>query len=136
MPVTSKSSTYFVDMRKLRERFSRERAIRGVSRATIEAETGIHSTVLIGFENHERAVGVDVFVTLCRWIGANPSDFVNRRRSAIVRHIDTPDQRQIRLAHAFLDANGFEAKGGETAVETMIRVITASATPAEVTPDA
>jgi hypothetical protein len=123
MPVTSSNSVYYVDFDKLRDRFKAEREIRGVSRSVIEAETGIHGTVLIGFENHGKKLGVDTFVTLVKWIGANPSDFVQRRRGAL-RHIDTPEQRQLRLAMAFLDKEGVERPNGEQVVETLIRLLT------------
>lgn len=123
MPVTSSNSVYYVDFDKLRDRFKAEREIRGVSRSVIETETGIHGTVLIGFENHGKKLGVDTFVTLVKWIGANPSDFVQRRRGAL-RHIDTPEQRQLRLAMAFLDKEGVERPNGEQVVETLIRLLT------------
>ena len=123
MPVTSSNSVYYVDFDKLRDRFKAEREIRGVSRSVIEAETGVHTTVLIGFENHGKKLGVDTFVTIVKWLGANPSDFVQRRRGAL-RHIDTPEQRQLRLAMAFLDKEGVERPSGEQVVETLIRLLT------------
>lgn len=123
MPVTSNNTVFYVDFESLRTRFAQEREIRGVSRAVIETETGIHSSILINFEKHGRAIGADTFVTIARWIGQTPGDFVKRRKSA-VRHVDTPEQRQLRLAMAFLSKEGVEKKDGELVVETMIRLLT------------
>ena len=123
MPTVSEKSSHYFDFDKLRTVVRNEKEVRGLYLTKIAESSGVHVTQLTRFLNTEtETLGVDLTVSIVKWLGAKVEDFIVARRPG-KKHTDTPDQRQIRMAQKFLERNSIERDGKETAVETMMRML-------------
>lgn len=123
MPVTSNNSSHYFDYDKFREAVKAEKEIRNVTITSIADAIGMHVSQLTAFLNDDRGtIGSDFVASLLVWLGVKFEKFVIARRP-IAKHVDNDQHRQVRVAQAFLKRNDFEAIKGETAVETMMRLI-------------
>jgi hypothetical protein len=123
MPTVSEKSSHYFDWEKFRVTLKNEKEIRGVYLTRIAEVTGVHVSQITRFLNNEaETLGVDLTVSLVKWLGVKVEDFIIVRNAA-KKHTDTPEQRQLRMAQKFLERNGIDRDGKETAVETMMRLL-------------
>lgn len=123
MPVKSIKSSHYIDYDKLRDAVRKEKEARAVYLQAISNDTGIHSSQLTRFLNTEsETIGIDLTVSMIKWLGRKVEDFTVARRP-VKAHVDSPEQRQLRMARTFLDRSGLEAREGETAIDTMMRLL-------------
>lgn len=123
MPTVSEKSSHYFDWDKFRQTVRNEKEVRGQYLTVISSATGIHLSQLTRFLNGEaETMGVDLTVSLIKWLGVKVEDFTVARKGA-KKHVDTAEQRQIRMAQKFLERNGIERDDKETAVEAMMRLL-------------
>lgn len=123
MPSVSRNSNYYFNFDTLRNDLRKEKEVRAVYLTTIADQTGIHTSQVTRFLNEEGAtLGVDLTVTLVKWLGRKVEDYTVVR-NPIAKHIDTPEQRQLRVADSFLRRSGLERQEGESAIDAMMRLL-------------
>ena len=123
MPTISEKSSHYFDWEKFRKDLSREKEIRAEMLVSMSKDTGIHAAQLTRFLNGDsETVGVDLTASLLKWLGRKFEDYTVARFKT-VKHTDTPEQRQLRIARTFLESQKIESEDGETAVLTMMRLL-------------
>jgi hypothetical protein len=128
MPHISDKSSHYFDWEKFRSDLAREKEVRVEMLTKMSQTTGIHASQLTRFLNGDsETIGVDLTASLMKWLGRKFEDYLVPRFKT-VRHVDTPEQRQLRTARTFLEMHKIEPLEGETTVETMMRLLSQAKT--------
>ena len=113
---------YYIDVDAIRVLFNNEKALRGVSLAEIEEQTGVLAVGLSRFSSGKQTLSGDSLITLIKWANGDVLRFIKRRGTAH-KHVDTPEMRQLRIGAAFLHSMDVTVEQGESPVDTMIRLL-------------
>lgn len=117
----NQSTTWYIDLDKVRKLINDEKAVRGLTVAAISQETGILAMTISGFLNGA-GLSTNGVVSLIRWSGKKVDGFVVRRREVVARTENKQD-REMRLLLQYLNLNGIEVEVGESPAVAAIRAI-------------
>ena len=116
------STVWSFDTEKLAAVVKSEKGLRGVSYQDMQRETGVNFTQISNFVSTGTGVGLNGLIPLAMWSNADLRLLVKRNRNA-VRHVASPQERELRNLARYLEAAGLPKVDNESPVEAAIRLL-------------
>lgn len=117
-----RGTKYYLDVDSIRAAFLEEKNIRTVSYVQVSEQTGINHPSLNRFGNGYQGLDGDALLTLIKWFNGDINRYLKRRGNTY-KHSDSPEQRQIRIANAFLKSMDVEIGKDESPIDRMIELL-------------
>lgn len=117
----SKNTVWYLKIDEVREMVRSERNLRSATLLEVEAQTGVSQFTISNFLNG-KGLSTNSAISLIKWANRRFDTYIGRRRES-PRHVETAQERELRILMNFMANNGLSVEPDESVVSAAIRFL-------------